>query len=80
MIFQVKTVKNIPTLVVTDGDVTCKLVLDPKCHEIVTKCEDTKDLANRVSYAYRECFGNGTTGVAMLKAIKKKLVEGSKKS
>jgi hypothetical protein len=75
VIFQIKTETDIPTLVVTEGTVTCVLVLDPKCHEIKTKCEDTIGLAERIAYSYRICFGNGNVGVKFLKAIKKDLIE-----
>lgn len=77
MTFQIKTVKNISTMIVTDGDVTCTLVLDPKCHEIKTKGEDTNNLTQRIGYSYRTCFGNGNFDTILLKAIKKDLIESS---
>ena len=70
MDFTVKTVRNVPTLIVIEDDVTCTLRLDPKGHETKTDGEDTKGLAKRIGYSYRLSVGQGSVRLDFLELIK----------
>jgi len=61
-------------MTVIEDKVTCTLTLG-KTHDIITKGEDSKDLANRISRSYRDLAGKGFWGVDYLESIKRDLMD-----
>lgn len=78
MTYSIRTKGNTHTLEVVEGKVACTLTL-AKTHDITTKGDDLRGLANRLSRSYRNCFGTGSVGKEFLKLVKKDLAEGSTK-
>jgi hypothetical protein len=75
MKISVKTKNDIPTLEVTEGDVTCTLKLQKNNHHVKVDGEDENSLCERLMYSYRLSFGKGCAGIDFLKLIKKDLLE-----
>lgn len=78
MDFAIRTKGETHTLEVVENDVTCTLVLG-KTHDIDTKGNDEAELANRISYSYRNIIGQSLVGKDFLKAIKQDLLKANGK-